>query len=85
MTRPSFLRGIKIGEPERLEYAEHASNWMKLSSHLPRMEENAVRAFMLLEWKGPRRIHVLGRLKSRYNRMRNVREDRELLWDGNGV
>jgi hypothetical protein len=79
VSKPSFLKGTTLDPQEREYYADLTSNWLKIHSKLHSFSEEALKKMILLEMQRGARLHILHRLKRRYDRLRGDRERREML------
>jgi len=76
--RPKFLKGIKLTDREKVRYADLSSNWLKVNSRLHSFTESDIRKMLVLELSTYQRLHMLHRLKRRHDRLRAVRERKEM-------
>ena len=69
------LEGVKVAELRR-----SISNWVKVSDIIyADVTEDDLLVMMKIEKEGKNRNYILSRLHSRYCKMRNTRERKELL------
>lgn len=76
---PKFLREVSLTQMERAYYEDLTSNWLKTHRILHTLSEDDLKKILVLELQSRCRPHFIGRIKQRINRLRNEREDVELL------
>jgi hypothetical protein len=77
---PEWLKpGLTITVADRNRLAELSSNWIKLHSSLAGMTELDVLKTIVLEYETNQRPTIIGRLKTRFDRMRSLRENADLF------
>lgn len=79
---PSFLSEVTLDTSEQALYYNMASNWLKLHRQLLSQDEDGLLKLLLCELQTRRRPFIIGRLKLKYNRLRNSREDQEIMGTG---
>ena len=77
--KPSFLRGVTLNRNERDQMEDMTSNWLKLHRQLQSQNEDTLRKLILCELQTRRRPFIIGRLKLKFNKLRNHREDQEMM------
>lgn len=85
MAKPNFLRGINLTKTEKDRYTNLCSNWLKINKHLNDFSEDELKKMMLLELQTTQRLHILHRLKRRYDRVRGDRERSEMIVNGHSL
>ena len=76
-----FTDPIKITKAEKAKFEELAHSWNTLQNVISSLDEETLVKLYHWERDGHNRIHLLNRLKSKHNRVRDTRERREVLDD----
>jgi hypothetical protein len=77
MSNPIIDADLRPADAKR--FAEIAGTWNRLQLHLDTLDEEDLCKLMKWELTNQRRLHVLNRVKSRYNRIRDSRERAEFV------
>ena len=80
--KPSFLKGTVLSKSDKNYFTDITSNWLKINARLNDFTEEEIKKMILLELQGHQRLHILHRLKRRYDRVRGDRERGEMLISG---
>lgn len=84
MKLPQFLRDVKLKQDDAARLSEVMRNWLTIHAHIRRQSPTPegveeLRKMLVYELEGQRRLHILTRLRSRFNSLRIKNEDRQLL------
>ena len=81
MKVPSFLQGVSYTRKEENVILDQTSNWVKLHKAFQEniFSEWDVRRIMIVELRTRNRPDMLARMKAQFNKLRNERENKELL------
>lgn len=74
-----LFNNINIAQREVVEIEERLSNWVKLSESLEQLTELQLLKYLYVEKITRKRLYILTRLKSRFNVVRNERENNEIM------
>lgn len=77
-----ILERVKITKGDRIKYLPILSNWITLSEKIQQEDfenEEILLKLIALEVLTKKRVQIIYRLKSRYNRIRNQREMNEIM------
>ena len=77
--KPSFLKSTIVKRTEREGLEDATSNWLKINEKLNTFTEEELKKMILLELQTKQRLHILHRLKRRFDRVRGDRERREIV------
>lgn len=77
--RSNPLLDTPLTRGDRKRFDEIAHSWNTLQNHLNGMDEADLAKLFKWENEGQRRIHLLNRIKSRHNRVRDQREREEIF------
>ena len=81
MNVPSFLQGASYTRKEENVILDQTSNWVKLHKTFQEntFSEWDVQRIMIVELRTRNRPDMLARMKAQFNKLRNERENKELL------
>lgn len=77
---PTWLKpGLQIDAVERERLTTLCANWLKLHAAMPDLTEMDILKCMVIEYQTYQRPVIIGRLKTRFDRLRSLRENAELF------
>ena len=84
MKLPTFLQDVKLTEKEAERLQEPMANWLTAHAHIRTLnaDEKGIHELELMlvyEITRAKRLHMLHRLRSRYNNLRMQHEDKQLF------
>ena len=71
----------EVSKEEERYFKDVAASWNILQNSLTHIEEDMLVKLFRWEMDNQRRVHLLNRIKSRHNRLRDQRERKELFED----
>jgi len=84
MKLPDFLQGTELRQGDMLRLQDHMANWMTAHAYIRTLEPNErglkeLRLMLLHEIQSGRRLHMLQRLRARFNSLRIKHEDKQIF------
>jgi hypothetical protein len=76
-----FLSNVRVTQADNRRFTNIASSWVQLHNTLSTLSEEELLKLLLWERTNKKRMHMLLRIKGRYNTVRENRERQELLSD----
>ena len=89
MKLPAFLSDVKLTEKDAARLQGHMANWLTAHAHIRTLTADTkgmreLELMLVYEITRSKRLHMLHRLRSRYNNLRMQHEDRQLFELANG-
>lgn len=72
---------VRLTRANKREFEQMAATWNVLQNQINSMDEDTLAKLLIWELENKQRIHFLNRIKSRHNRVRDIRERQELFGD----
>jgi hypothetical protein len=84
MKLPPFLEGVKLTDADRKRLESKMGNWLTAHAYISTFQPTPsslkeLELMMLFEIEEYRRLHMLQRLRARYNNLRIKFEDKKLF------
>jgi len=76
--KAKLIRAGEINTSERDDIHDNLSSWSKLSQKIDLLSEGELLKYLFVESTTRKRFYLLDRLKIKYNKVRDMRERKEI-------